>query len=202
MRIHAAGGVAVLALLYAARRYYRNWGTTKGECAIALPGDELVGSPAERTTEAIDIDAPTAVVWSCLQRMIDHPGRPSLSRGDVVRLMTLGLQRRGSGIALRVEQVIDGVAVVLRATPDSAWPVVMSFHLLPREEDNCRLLLRTRTPLRHPGQVFLIEVAGPVLAALTRALLSAIKRDAENAEPPAMSRTARDAPPNEEVIAH
>jgi len=30
---------ALLAMLYGARRYYRNWGTTKAECQMRLPGD-------------------------------------------------------------------------------------------------------------------------------------------------------------------
>ena len=46
-----AQATAGVALLYAARRYYRNWGTTKDECRIDLPGDELVGQPAVQTTE-------------------------------------------------------------------------------------------------------------------------------------------------------
>ena len=49
---------ALLAVLYAARRYYRNWGATKAECQMRLPGDALVGDPAIQTTEAVYIDAP------------------------------------------------------------------------------------------------------------------------------------------------
>jgi hypothetical protein len=33
---------AGFALLYAARQFYRNWGTTKEECRMTLPGDELI----------------------------------------------------------------------------------------------------------------------------------------------------------------
>ena len=47
-----------MAFLYAARRYYRNWGTTKGECELTLPGDELIKQPSSRTTEGITIHAP------------------------------------------------------------------------------------------------------------------------------------------------
>ncbi|HTY27040.1 MAG TPA: SRPBCC family protein, partial [Mycobacterium sp.] len=35
------GSAAAAAGLYAARRFYRNWGTTKEECETPLPGDEL-----------------------------------------------------------------------------------------------------------------------------------------------------------------
>ena len=34
------------AALYGARRYYRNWGTTKQECQQNLPGDEHDSQPA------------------------------------------------------------------------------------------------------------------------------------------------------------
>ena len=37
-----AGSAIASAGLYAARQYYRNWGTTKDECETPLPGDELV----------------------------------------------------------------------------------------------------------------------------------------------------------------
>jgi hypothetical protein len=43
---------ALTAVLYAARRYYRNWGASKGECRMRLPGDELVGDPVIQVTEA------------------------------------------------------------------------------------------------------------------------------------------------------
>ena len=64
MRVAAAA-----ALLYAARRYYRNWGTTKEECAMYLPGDELLDRPVVRTTEAVWINAPANAVWPWLVQM-------------------------------------------------------------------------------------------------------------------------------------
>ena len=60
----AAGG-----LLYAARRYYLNWGTTKDECRMRIPGDELVRSPVIQTTEGVWIDAPPGAVWPWLVQM-------------------------------------------------------------------------------------------------------------------------------------
>ena len=60
---------ALFAMLYAARRYYRNWGTTKAECQMRLPGDALVGDPAIQTTEAVYIDAPPSAVWPWLLQM-------------------------------------------------------------------------------------------------------------------------------------
>ena len=57
------------AVLYAARRYYRNWGTTKAECRMRLPGDTLVADPAIQTTEALYIDAQSSAVWPWLLQM-------------------------------------------------------------------------------------------------------------------------------------
>ena len=58
-----------IALLYAARRYFRNWGTTKDECQMSLPGDELVSGPVVETTEGVWVDAPAAGVWPWLVQM-------------------------------------------------------------------------------------------------------------------------------------
>src|SRR5690348_13246614 len=86
---------ALLAMLYGARRYYRNWGATKAECQMPLPGDDLVADPAIQTTEAVYIDARLSAVWPQLSRMGREPGgfdgsglseRRQLEVGDLVRL--------------------------------------------------------------------------------------------------------------------
>ena len=77
--MRVAGAVA---LLYAARRYYRNWGTTKEECQLWLPGDELVRRPAVQTTEGVWIDAPPKAIWPWLVQMgQDRGGLYSYERG-------------------------------------------------------------------------------------------------------------------------
>ncbi len=42
--------------LYGARRYFRNWGTTKQECRMYLPGDELMRQPVRQSTEGVWIE--------------------------------------------------------------------------------------------------------------------------------------------------
>ena len=64
-----AGSAIAGAGLLAARQYYRNWGTTKDECQMALPGDEFVEQPAVQTTEGVWIEAPAAEVWPWLVQM-------------------------------------------------------------------------------------------------------------------------------------
>ncbi|WP_123024090.1 SRPBCC family protein [Mycolicibacterium stellerae] len=199
-RTAAAAGV-----LYAARRYYRNWGTTKGECEAALAGDELIKQPAIRTTEGITIHAPAEAVWQWLVQIgqdrgglysyqafedlvgLDyrnaeriHPEWQMLAPGDHIRLAPQGWLGLRRGMALVVEHVAENSTLILRgAPPEFPWQTVMSFHVLPRLEDRCRLLIRTRTALRHPGEALLVELAGPAMSLLTRGMLLGIKHRAE-----------------------
>ena len=136
--VQVAAGVA---LLYAARRYYRNWGTTKEECRMALPGDELVSWPAVQTTEGVWIDAPPGAVWPWLVQMGQdrgglysyqtlenlvglhyhnadriHPEWQRLAPGDVMRLAPKGWMGLRDGIAMTVVDVVEQQSIVLRGT--------------------------------------------------------------------------------------
>lgn len=194
-------------MLYAARRYYRNWGTTKEECRLALPGDELAGRPGVRSTEAVWIGAPPSAIWPWLVQIGQdraglytfepvenllglryhnadriHPEWQRLAPGDVIRLAPTGWLGLRRGLAMRVAEVADNETIVLRGTsPDFPWDAVWSFHIQPRWEDRCRVLVRTRARLRHPGEVLTTELAGPVTALLTRGLLLGIKHRVEGA---------------------
>ncbi|CAN5444894.1 hypothetical protein BH10ACT9_BH10ACT9_43210 [soil metagenome] len=197
---------AALGVMYAARCYYRNWGSTKEECRLNLPGDDLVGAPAVQTTEGIWIDAPASTVWPWLVQMgqdrgglyscdrlenllglryrnadVIHEDWQHLSPGDVVRLAPKRWLGLGEGLVLHVAEVHEGQSIVLRATPAGQhWNAVWSFHVFPRWDDRCRLLVRSRTGLSYPGEALATEVAGPVLAIVTRGMLLGIKRRAEN----------------------
>lgn len=191
--------------MLAARRYYRNWGTTKEECEKVLPGDELVEQPAVQTTEGIWIDASAAEVWPWLVQMGHdrggmysyeklenlvgirhrnadriHPEWQRLAVGDVIRLAPRGWMGLPEGIALPVVQLTEGESIVLRLQPpavplDGVW----SFHVVPHWEDRCRLLVRTRSRMRAPGEALGAEAAGPVMALMTRGMLIGIKRRVE-----------------------
>ncbi|WP_234790913.1 hypothetical protein [Mycolicibacterium wolinskyi] len=83
---------------------------------------------------------------------------------------------------MRVKQVVVRESIVLHGEPpDFPWDAVWSFHLQPRWEDRCRLLLRMRAQLRRPGDVLKVEIAGPATALTMRATLRAIKQKAEAA---------------------
>lgn len=197
--------IGTLAVLYAARRYYRNWGTTKEECRMALPGDELTTAPFVQTTEAVWIDAPAAAVWPWLVQMGQdrggiytfetlenlvglqyhnadeiHPEWQQLTAGDAVRLARKGWLGLREGLTLQVADVIDQQSIVLRAESsrhlcDMVWSLTVTPHL----DDRCRLIVRVRTALRHPGQVLVTELLGPAVSFITRGILLGIKRRAQ-----------------------
>jgi len=196
---------ALLAILYGARRYYRNWGTTKSESRMLLPGDTLVADPAIQTTEAVYIDAPVAAVWPWLLQMGQdrggfygceslknlaglyhhdtdqiHPEWQRLEVGDLVRLAPAGWMGIPDGVTVTVAEIVPDKYLVLNATrEDQRWNAVWSFHLLPHWEDRVRLLTRARIGLRHPGEVFVMELVRPAIAFGTRGLLLGIKHRAE-----------------------
>lgn len=207
-QLAVAAGAALL--LTAARRYFRNWGTTKQECQTRLPGDELMHQPALKSTEGIWIERSAASVWPWLVQMGQdrgglysygllensvglhhrnadriHAEWQHLTPGDTVRLSPRGWMGLREGIAFSVTEVIPERDIVLRvAPPRLPWETVWSFHLIPHWEDRCRLLIRTRVGLRHPGEVLLAEAAGPVTALMTRGMLRGIRRRAEHAANP------------------
>lgn len=205
MSIDMVRAAALAAVLYGARRYWRNWGTTKDECTTALPGDELLHAPVVTTTEGVRIDRAVEDVWPWVAQIgqdrggvhsddtvrnlcgEEHhsaddrqPERPQLAPGDTVRLTPPGRLGLRDGIALTVAKVIPNEAIILRGGPPAiAWDVVWSIHLVPRWDESCRLLMRSRVGLRHPAQVAAVGLAGPVQSALTRRMLLGIKHRAE-----------------------
>lgn len=204
---------ALLVVLYGARRYYRNWGATKAECQMTLPGDALVADPAIQTTEAVYIDAPLSAVWPWLVQMGQdrsgfygceglknlaghghhdavriHPEWQRLEVGDLVRLAPEGWMGLPQGVTLTVAEIVPEKYLVLNATrPDQRWNAVWSFHLQPHWEDRVRLLTRVRVGLRYPGEVFAMELVRPVIALGTRRLLLGVKHRVER--PPTTAPT-------------
>lgn len=205
MSSHIWPTVGALAVLYAARRFYRNWGTTKDECRMHLLGDELIGDPVAQTTDAVTIARCPAAVWPWLVQMGQdrgglythevlgnltglqyrnaeriHSEWQDLSSGSEIRIAPRGWFGLPNGVTLTVEELIAERAMVLRGSHAGLpFNLVWSFHLLPRGDDQCRLLVRTRTALRHPGEVFLTEAAGPLIALTTRGMLLGIRKRAE-----------------------
>ena len=131
-----------------------------------------------QTTEGVWIDAPASAVWPWLVQMGQdrgglysyeslenliglqyrnadriHPEWQQLAVGDVVRLVPRGWMGLRDGMALPVAQLIEGQSIVLRQQPPQVpFDGVWSFHVQPRWEDRCRLLVRSRSRMRLPGR--------------------------------------------------
>lgn len=207
MRAHIWPIVGSLAALGAARRYYRNWGSTKDECQLSLPGDGLLAASSMQLTDAVSIDRCAAQVWPWLLQLgqdraglLSYEALENLSRlrrrsiddvksewrlvpGDLIRLIPRGSLGLPDGVALTVTEVIDGRALVLRAgPPELPCSVVWSFHLLPRGADRSRLLVRTRIafshPRNHPRELVMTEAAGLLAMVMTRAVMLGVRRSA------------------------
>lgn len=171
---------ATAAVLYAARRYFRDWGTTKAEAGGEFPGDRLVHRPMMQATEAVDIDAPAGDTWPWLADRVSEESR-HLAEGDAVRLIPKGRLGMRRDVEMRVVELVEGKRIVLFAEPPATpFTVVLSFHLMSRGTDRCRLLIRSRLGLRHPGEVLLAELFGPARAFITRGMLIGIKRRVES----------------------
>ena len=204
MANNMAKALAAGALLYAARRYFRDWGTTKAESSGKMPGDELLSPPVLQATEAVWIDAGADDVWPWLVQMGQdrgglysfeklenavglrfrnadriHPEWQRVTVGDVIRLVPRGWLALPDGIELDVARLIDGQSMVLRSQPGAPWDLVWSFHVIPHWDDRCRLVIRSRLALRHPAEVVVAELLGPARAFITRGILLGIKRRAE-----------------------
>lgn len=170
--------LASTAGLLAARRYYRNWGTTKLEAGAPMFGDGLIAEPAAESTSAEWIDAPVDAVWSRMLEVVGqkHPSEGNPSVGDVIQFPVTIRGRAVIGLSMSVVDVVDQRALVLRTVRSSA-PVDMTWEWLaePRWEDRTRLIVRLRIALRHPGDFAVAELAGPFAALVTRMTLVAIR---------------------------
>ncbi|MBJ7338122.1 SRPBCC family protein [Mycolicibacterium sp.] len=168
------------AALWGARRYYRNWGATKQESHASMLGDRLIHQPAAQSTDAEWIGARVETVWPRVLDVVLRRRREidddDLSVGDVIHLPLVIVGRAMGSVPMSVVDVVDGRSLVLR-TVQRTVPVdlTLSWHAEPRWDDRTRLIVRLRIALRHPGDIFLAEAAGPIIAVLVRRRLVAIR---------------------------
>lgn len=196
--------VVPLAMLGAARRYFRDWGATKDESRQQFPGDHLVNAPAVQMTEAVGVDVPPSAVWPWLvqiglgrgglylseglgdllglnfrnARRI-HPKWQQIAVGDAIPVTPKHWMGRSDGVALTVAEMVPNHHLVLQTAHSGPPLAVWSFLVLPRGDNHSRLLIRVRAALRHPGAVAGMELIRPAAALATRAVLRGIKQRAE-----------------------
>ena len=163
--VSGAVQIAANILLYPLLRgWRRRWGTTEGERALRLPGDELVAEPEWGYDHAVSVDAPRSAVWAWLVQLGQGRGgfytyeglenlvgcqirnvmeiRPelqSLNVGD-----TIVLHGR-SGFGPKVARVDPERALVLGGWPvESGSQATWGFYLLDGPNGFTRLLERGR----------------------------------------------------------
>jgi len=86
--VAGAGGVGLMYLVY--RPWALNWGASREEIALAMPGDSVVSHPSFNATRALTIDALPTEIWPWLVQMgykqagfysydrLDNDGIPSV----------------------------------------------------------------------------------------------------------------------------
>jgi hypothetical protein len=211
-----AAGIGVGASIVVRWRF-QNWGATVAEQSLRLPGDELVGDPAEVITRAVTIEAPASEVWRWLVQMGRGRGGmysydwlenliglgihsteeirdewQHLERGDRIVLVPPGWLGMKNGYSLPVALIETDRAIVLRqAPPEHPWDAVWSFVIRPQPDGTCRLLSRSRA-LRRPGFLGTIgwaatQLGDPITLIMTRKMLLGIKSRAERTAAPALA---------------
>jgi hypothetical protein len=180
-------------------------GATDAEIGRALPGDELVATPAWSYTHAITIEAPRATVWPWLVQIGQSRGgfysyerlenligcdihnvleiRPELQQldvGDTVRM-------HASGFGPQVVILEPERALVLGGPPDASGSrATWGFHLFDGANGATRLLERGRGT---PGRGLVAKLGfGPYLMdpigfVVIKKMLQTIKRLAEAIPP-------------------
>lgn len=149
----------------AARRRWRNWGSTAEERWTVLPGDDLVPEPALSATRAITVRATPEEVW----RSLDHAVRDRTDHH-------VAASEPGRSLVLR------------RGRADRPRLDIWSFTIVPQRV-GCRLVARSRRA-RHSGWFgpmldSLSEVRDPLDLVMTRRVLLEVAARAESAEPAA-----------------
>jgi hypothetical protein len=190
------------------RRLYNRWGTTKGECTAAMPGDELITSADLTSTRAITIDSPPDEVWRWLVQIGQGRGGlytydalenalgcrihsvdavveelQDLAVGDVVRLGPDGYP------AFDVVALDPGRALVLRSRSNEGarsagghdeLVSTWTWTLTPRGRRRTRLVSRQR--IRYPARQSLMwHIVEPIGFVMERHMLRGLAARAERA---------------------
>ena len=178
--------LAVIGYDLLVRPWMLDWGATKAECAMRLPGDEIVQDVMSHHTRAVTIDAPPSAVWPWLVQIGDH--RAGFYSYDwVERYLFPGTVHyaEGHGSATRIHPELQGLRVGDRIDTGSVGglrigsPVTVldperalvigtwAFVLVPLGGGRTRLLVRER-------DAGWIRLAAPRRSGLLRALGGAI----------------------------
>jgi hypothetical protein len=207
----ALAGVGALSLTLARGRYLR-WGSTPGELAATLPGDELMPRASITATRAISVAAAAADVWpwiaqlgqgrggfysydflenlvGCDMHNADKvvPEWQSIAVGDDVRLHP--------DVALRVAAVDPGTALVLRGgipmgTVAPPYDFTWAFAVRAQADGTTRLVVRERYAYTRWWSALLVEPVQLISFIMSRRMLLGIRRRAHDAAPAVQLETS------------
>ena len=168
------------------------WGATSAETDARLPGDELLTDPDTVATRAIDIAAPTSVVWPWIAQMGPSPRGGAYTYDWIENLLGLDMHsvdhvlpefqnpKVGDTIGygsnrMRLERV-EPERVLAWRSEDGNW--VWTF-VLEGDEGSTRLISRNR--FRLPSLISRIGMLPmePGSLVMERKMLNGIKRRAE-----------------------
>lgn len=163
------GALAIAASIVSSpiiRPWYSQWGATKSEVSMALPGDDLVPKPVLESTRAITIQTSASNVWPWLVQMgqgrgglysyqrlenligcdihnADHilPEFQDLKIGDKVRLGPEGYPAFDVH-DIKPERSLVLIGIIPGASMPTTW--VWNFLLNPIDESSTRMILRSR----------------------------------------------------------
>jgi len=188
-----AGVVATGLYALKVRPWMLQWGATRAESEVTLPGDELAPRPGVGPTRAVTIDAPAEAVWPWLAQVGQDRGgfysyewlenlagcrmrnaeriHPEWQRREIGETVLLH-----PAFGLRVARFDEGRALMLER-----WG---AFVIEPLNAGRTRLLARGHAPGGRPARAYglLIEIPHFVME---RRMLLGIKERAERSHSPA-----------------
>lgn len=164
----------------------RTWGSTEEERAASYPCDRWLADPDDSLWRAIDVDAPTAVVfrWLCQLRAapysydwIDNLGRTS------PRELTPGLEDLADGqLVMTIFRLVEHepgrhITLVLERGRRLFGELAMTYQVLPAPDGGTRLVakllvrrprgpMRLLAPLLPAGDLFMMKKQLRTLKAL------------------------------------
>jgi hypothetical protein len=207
---------ALLAVYFAlARPWFRRWGATDAEVAMALPGDAIVPDAKSRETRAITIAAPAAQVWPWLAQIGQDRGGfysyqllenlfgcempnieqldPRLQQWKLGDKLWMYPPRKADGVGFAVLAAYEPGRALGFATrqigtaADAPADGSWTFVVEPIDAHSSRLFFRGRAAggLRSFAAVFNVAVFEPVHFAMERRTMEGVKALAEGRKPSA-----------------